>query len=895
MLLTKLHIPPTGNKIVHRSELSEKLNVGLSRKLILVSAPAGFGKTTVVSDWIDQNKVPAAWFSIDTGDNDPADFLGYIISGIQSIHKEFGLSALKLLNSPNKPSVESIASLLINEILNINKDFLLVLDDFHLIKNNEVLILVTYLLEHIPGNIHIVILTRSDPALSLSRLRSQHQLVELRSSDLSFSANDISVLFNKKLKLGLSIDDVYSLETKTEGWIAGLQLTALSMQGREDISGFIQDLKGDNRYIMDYLMEEVLKIQTDGIKEFILQTSILEQMSAPLCNSVLNRNDSQQVIETLEKNNMFVIPLDNERNWYRYHHLFADLLKQRLQLRDKAAIIELHNKAIEWYKNNAMPLFAIEHAIVTENFEKSIQYLGEIVEEMWKNGQHAAILKYGDMLPDELINTNPEFCLYYSWILITTGQIQKAEPFLASAKKITKKIIDDRDATIEIINLNSKLLGKISVALAYLNIFTMSSDIVLEYSQTAMKYLSKEDSLWLGWIWYSVGMAEMTKGNLKQGTIALQNSLENCKKSNNLYLISTVAAIIAYHEQKLGHYRASFKHCSDIIKYMKVNGYSQIAKAEWTYSGLFTMMAVIQCIWTDFDGALENVKTAYALCKNQKNIGQKIIALLAYSYILYAREEKTEALNRLAELEEVMKKYKVSPFTTDTYIGWKIRILIDSDQLGEANNFALENGLGLNKKISYKEEHSYIFYIRLLLAQNKFNEADSMLSDLYSQVHSGNRIETLVYLKILYALMYKMTGNQEKAVSSLIEAMEFAADENMLYYFLFDLNFTNDLFKEVFKIHANSKTNIPKKFIDDLKVALEKRKNLKKINLESIISTRELDTLILIAQDLSNQEIADKLFISLNTVKTHLKNIYLKLEVANRAKAVAKARELGII
>jgi LuxR family transcriptional regulator, maltose regulon positive regulatory protein len=329
MLLTKLHIPPAGNNTVHRSELFEKLNAGLSRKLILISAPAGFGKTTVVSDWIDQNKIPAAWFSLDNGDNDPVDFLSYIISGIQSIHTTFGQGALKLLNSPNKPSGESIASLLINEILNINQNFLLVLDDFHLIKSNEVVKLLSYLLEHMPGNIHIVILTRSDPALSLSRLRSQHQLVELRSSDLSFSANDISVWFNKKLKLGLSIEDVYSLETKTEGWIAGLQLTALSMQGREDISEFIQDLKGDNRYIMDYLMEEVLKIQTDDIKEFLVQTSILAQMSAPLCNAVLNRNDSQFVLEKLDKNNMFVLPLDDERNWYRYHHLFAALLKQR--------------------------------------------------------------------------------------------------------------------------------------------------------------------------------------------------------------------------------------------------------------------------------------------------------------------------------------------------------------------------------------------------------------------------------------------------------------------------------------------------------------------------------------------------------------------------------------
>jgi LuxR family maltose regulon positive regulatory protein len=469
MLLTKLHIPPASQNIVHRQELYEKLNIGLTRKLILISAPAGSGKTTIISDWINQYKIPSVWFSLDNGDNDPAVFLSYVISGIRSIHKEFGQSALRLLNSPNSPSVESITSLLINEILNIKQNFLLVLDDFHLIKSNEVLKLVTYLLEHIPGNIHIVILTRSDPALSVSRLRSQHQLVELRSSDLSFSANDISILFNKKLNLGLSIDDVYTLETKTEGWIAGLQLTALSMQGREDISGFIQELKGDNRYIMDYLMEEVLKIQTDDIKEFLLQTSILEQMSAPLCNAVLNRNDSQLILETLEKNNMFVIPLDENRIWYRYHHLFAELLKHRLQLRGKATVTGLHNIASEWFNSNLMPLFAVKHAILTENYERSTLLLGEIVETMWKNGQHAAIMKYGDLLPDELIKKNTDFCLYYAWILIIAGQIHKAEPFLVSAENITLKIINDKNSSKEVIQYSKKQLGKICVAFSYLN------------------------------------------------------------------------------------------------------------------------------------------------------------------------------------------------------------------------------------------------------------------------------------------------------------------------------------------------------------------------------------------------------------------------------------------
>ena len=895
MLLTKLHIPPAGNNIVHRSELFEKLNTGLSRKLILISAPAGFGKTTVVSDWIDQNKIPAAWFSLDNGDNDPADFLSYIISGIQSIHSEFGQSALKLLNSPNKPSVESIASLLINEILNINQNFLLVLDDFHLIKSNEVLKLVTYLLEHIPGNIHIVILTRSDPALSVSRLRSQHQLVELRSSDLSFSANDISVLFNKKLKLGLSIDDVYSLETKTEGWIAGLQLTALSMQGREDISGFIQDLKGDNRYIMDYLMEEVLKIQTDDIKEFLLQTSILEQMSAPLCNAVLNRNDSQLILETLEKNNMFVIPLDDERNWYRYHHLFAELLKQRLQLRDKEAVIELHNKACIWFEQHNMFDFAIGHALAIKNHEKSIQLIGEVVEEMWENGQHAAILKYGDMLPDEVIKKSAEFCLYYSWILITTGQIEEAEPFLESAEKITTKSINDKISSKEVILKNKILLGKLSTAMAYMNLFSAPAEKIINYGKIAIENLSEENHLWIGWAWYSIGNAEMSGGNLEESRKALDNALKHSRRSGNLYLISTITTTIVTHKLYMGQYNSAYEQCSDLLSFMKDRGYSKIAKTEWTYSGLFTMMSVIQCIWTDFDEALKNVKTAYDLCKDEKNIRHKIMALLAYSYVLHAHEDKTGAFDKINELEDVLRQYKISPHLASTYIGWKIYLLIEMDQTDKANDFAKEMGLGLKEKISYEHILSHIFYIRLMLVQYKFDEAELLLSEFYAIADQAKGIERLVQLKILYAVLYKMTDEHNKAVVNFIEAMELAAEENLLIYFLFDLNITNDLLNDVYKIQATGDTKIPDKFIDKLKQAIEMKKSRKKNHAEFELSARELDTLKLIAENLMNQEIADKLFISVNTVKTHLKNINLKLGVESRVEAVTKAKELRLI
>jgi len=895
MLLTKLHIPPTGNNIVHRTELYEKLNLGLSRKLILISAPAGFGKTTIVSDWIYQNKIPAAWFSLDNGDNDPTNFLSYIISGVQSIHTAFGQSALKLLNSPNQPSGESIAALLINEILNINQNFLLVFDDFHLINSNEVIKLVTYLIEYIPGNIHIVILTRSDPAISVSRLRSQNQLVELRSSDLSFSANDISVLFNKKLKLGLSIDDVYSLETKTEGWIAGLQLTALSMKDREDISGFIQDLKGDNRYIMDYLMEEVLKIQTDDINDFLLQTSILEQMSAPLCNAVLNINNSQLILETLEKNNMFVIPLDEERNWYRYHHLFSELLKQRLHLREKATIIELHNKASEWFKNNSMPLFAIEHAIVTENFEKSIQFLGEIVEAMWKNGQHAAIMKYGDLLPDELIKKNTDFCLYYAWILIIAGQIQKAEPFLVSAETITKQIINYNNSSKEDVNYNLKLLGKISVANAYLNSIIANAEKTFHYSKIAMQNLSEDDPLWFSWGWYSVGIAETLSEHFKESIEAYEKALEYGKKSGNIYLISTIANRLSSLEARMGLYTSSYKKCSDLITFMKESGYSQITKSECTYAGVYSMMAGIESMQTDFDDALENIKTAYSLCKNESNNTIKVHVLMVYSLALYGRGDIAGIKKMINEADNILKQNIVFPTTMAMYIGMKGLMLIEQNELEKANHFFKENKLECDKKISYSDEHGYCPYALLLVIEMKFEEAEILLSKLLKMALAANRIERIIETKIIYAILNKAIGDKEKALINLIEALEDAANENILMSFVVYHSGIRDLLKEVYKIQATTKTKIPKKLIDKLKLALEKREKFMKNNLGSVLSDRELDALILLAEDQSNQEIADKLFISLNTVKTHLKNIFLKLEVDKRSGAVEKAKEMGLI
>ncbi len=436
MLLTKLNIPTSGSNLVHRQNLIEKLNAGLNKKLILISAPAGFGKTTLLSDWIENSSISAAWVSLDKRDNEPTEFLRYIVAGMQSIDPNIGQRASNLLEAQQRPEMDAILSLLLNDVLGSGKNFILILDDFHVIQSVEIIQMVKFLLNHLPSNIHLAVSSRSDPPLSLSRLRSQNELVEVRSADLSFSVNDTHTFLNKRLKLDLSNEDIELLETKTEGWIAGLQLTALSMKGRSDISGFIRALAGDNRYIMDYLLEEVLNMQSREMKQFLISTSILDQFCGNLVDALVETNNSQAILEELEKNNMFIVSLDSERKWYRYHHLFADLLKQRLSQWDKEIIESMHERACDWFTQNGFSSMAIEHAIEAGNHSKAMDLLNDTVEGLWKTGQHSTIMKFGKMLSENSIECNATFCLYYAWILNSAGHLEKAEKVLKNAESL---------------------------------------------------------------------------------------------------------------------------------------------------------------------------------------------------------------------------------------------------------------------------------------------------------------------------------------------------------------------------------------------------------------------------------------------------------------------------
>ncbi|MFT2011093.1 LuxR C-terminal-related transcriptional regulator [Pontibacter sp. 13R65] len=869
------------------------MDAGLKAKLLLISAPAGFGKTTLVSDWVLQQKILAAWYSIDASDNDVTVFFSYLITAMRSISPDFGESALTLLASPNQVSKESILRLLINELFALPEQILLVLDDFHLITNHEVVALFAYFIEHLPSNTHLAILTRADPLLPIAKLRSQHQLVELRLADLCFSVNEIYSLFNRKLNIKLSLPEVQSLAGKTEGWIAGLQLVALSLRGNENSAAFIQNLKGDNRYIMDYLIEEVLKIQEPEIKDFLLKTSHLKQLSAPLCNAVLERQDSQMILERLERNNMFIVSLDAERKWYRYHHLFADLLKQRLFSTDKSTITQLHIKASAWFHESKLHSLAIGHLLHIKKYEDAIRLLSETGEVMWEKGQHSSIMEFGDLMPSEVTIKYPEFCLFYGWVLITSGQIQKAAPLLASAEAITRNRIATGEAEGSPTEHLKKLLGKIAVAVAYQNSFLGRPDIILEYCHTAMANLSEEDPLWFSWGWYVVGMAHLANENIYESTEALKKALAFGKQSGNIYLITTIGITLGFNEGRLGLYKISYERSAGLLEFMKERGYGALVKTDWTYAVLYANMAAIQYFWNDLEGAFENIEIAHNLCINEANITSKVLVLIFYSVLLHNQKDFAGAGKKLKEIEAILQKNKVAPVLESMYVGCNATFLVHQNKLEKAHEFLEEHGVGAGKVITYTNEYCYISYALLLMAEARMDEAFSLLTQLYEMACAQSRIERMIEIKIFFSIIYQTRGEKEEAMTSLIDSLRYAAPDEILMYHLNYLEQINSLLQEVFRKPLAVKVELPKLFLEKLKRAVDSRKIQPADN--SGLTIREKETLELMAENLSNQEIADKLFISLNTVKTRLKNLYVKLEVDSRTKAVEKAKEMHII
>ncbi|WP_321368451.1 LuxR C-terminal-related transcriptional regulator [uncultured Draconibacterium sp.] len=879
MLLTKLFIPKPSEDTIHRQELINLLNNVENKKLVLVSAPAGYGKTTLISDWIQQKNIAAIWCSIDKRDNDLYEFLKILVTAINKKFSTIGQSALELLQAPGTAKTEYIIELFLNDLLQLEKETVLVLDDLHLIENKGIFEILSTILEYKPPKLILIISTRSDPPLPLARLRSRNEILELRSDNLSFSKADIENLFNKKLRLNLSKNSIDILKQKTEGWIAGLQLSALTFKGQENLSAYIDKMAGDNRYIMDYLMEEVLSKQSEELKTFLLKTSILDQFSGSLCDTILSTNNSQQILESLEKENKFIIPLDHERKWFRYHHLFGDLLKQQLKVAAKSDLEILHNKASEWFENNQLPIYAIEHAIEAGNRKRALHISNKIANNLWETSQYSVIHKLGSHFTNEEMLSNFSFCIVYAWVLTVTGRVEEAETNLERLLKNP---------------LEKKLLGRVYGTLNFIAVFKGDSEAAFRYSELATQNIEDDDILWGTWAYISYGEAHLLRFELDQSIEAFKKAKEKIEKYNKSYLNLIAESKSAYVLKLQGKFRES-RAAFNVILENYSN--SKIQRNNITSSIIYSMIGLMEVEQNNVEKGIELVLQGYELAENATSIsfrGYSII-LLAEAYSLAGNLD--ESINKIEELQELLLS-KSAQWISVLAIVIKCKLFIWQGELEKAEKLLQQKH---REDINYTFEKYFhtISKGRLLVAQGKNNESISLLEQFSNEVEADGAIELLIMADLLKAKAYFALNDKEKASASVISALRKTQDENYIRPFICEGEEIEALVKA---IREKKKTrsselldSVSTEFLDKLIDTFEKEKQSSSRRKEELLTSRELETLQLLTKDLSNQEIADQLFISLNTVKTRLKNINLKLEVDNRRKAVIKGKELGLI
>lgn len=903
-LTTKLYVPTPLPTLVSRPRLIIQLKEGKSCKLTLISAPAGFGKTTLVSDWIRQEKMPVAWFSIDKNDNDPVLFLTYIIASLQTLEPGIGKGALNMLQSPQPPPIESILINMINDIAKMSKDFVLVLDDYHLVETKQIHKLIGTLLTHMPKEMHLIITTRSDPPLPMARLRSQHQLKEMRAADLCFTLQETSVFLNKKLNLGLSEDDVELLESRTEGWIAGLQLAALSLQGRKDPSGFIRAFKVDNRYVVDYLAEEVLNRQNERVKTFLLQTAILDRLSGSLCDAVTQQKGSQEMLVELEKANLFIFPLDSKRQWFRYHHLFSDLLQQQLHETQSALAPKLHRRACDWYSRNGWKDEAINHAIAAKDFNRARKLLEEISETIWDRGQQAKLLHWFEALPDEQINSSIPLCVFHARALNISGHLKEAETRLRTAESLLESAAEGRIKVPSADTSGTYMLGKvefqgrISVIRAYIATYQGDMLSVMKFARQAIESLHEEDLTWRAVAATTLGFVHAWSGDgdLMSARYAFAEAKNVIEAAGNTYFYLFVSSCLAAIDSLQGRFNQAEETYLSLLKFAEENGMSHAGIVGSIHSSLGSIL----CEKNDLEAGISQIEKGVKMAEQGQDIAIIASSRLNLARGLFLKGDIEGAQKHVQQIERMASKYGIPPWITHVTSALKAEGWLASGNLEAVSRWIQESGLSVEDELTNRREAEHLVLARFLMMHDQLEEAEQLLTRMINCAQAGTRVYSLINMRLLKALTLFAKGDTTAALYELRCALYLGEPGGFIRSFIREGPPVAELLEKVLDEEKGEqrveKIEVSQKYIKKLLMEFKASKPIKReFRLEETLSEREKEVLHLISVGLSNQEIAQKLFISLNTVRTHTKNINSKLNVHSRTQAIARAKELKLL
>ena len=887
LLLTKLYIPPVRKAIVPRAGLIARLNEGLAagRKLTLISAPAGFGKTTLVSEWIAGCGRPVGWLSLDEGDTNPARFLSYLVMALQLVKPGIGERLLAALQSREPPQLEAVLTDLINEITSISDNFIIVLDDYHSVESKQVDQAVGFLLEHLPPQMHLLIASREDPSLPLARLRARGQLTELRAADLRFSPAEAADFLNQVMGLSLSPEDVGALETRTEGWIAGLQMAALSMRGLLETGDFIRSFTGSHRFVLDYLMEEVLERQTEEVQAFLLRTSILGRLCGPLCDALLSGNytSGQQTLEYLERANLFIVPLDSDRCWYRYHHLFGDLLRKRLEQNLTAeGIATLHMRASEWYEKNGLILDAFKHAAAANDIERAERLMEHKQMPINHPGVPVIVLNWLESLPVSVLNSKPSLWWKQAAMLIANYQtIGVEEKLQATEAALTSKTPPDA----EMDEWTRNLIGKIAYARAALAATRYQTEATLVHAQRAMEFLHPKNIVYRAEVTLYTGFARYLLGDRIAAEVAYKKALSLAQTAGyNEGVVTATIRLGQIHELR-NQLPQAFETYQKVLKMV---GEDPPPLATLAYIGL----ARIYYNWNDLERAEEYAEQSHQLARLCEQVIDRLISSeLFLSRLAIIRRNPESADRYLIQAEQHARQYDYTVRFPDIAAARAFLCLYNGD---------VDTAAQL-----VQDADRWLVRAEILIAQGHPSAALDIIVPHRQKMEEKNLEDQLLVTVVLQALALYARGEKEAAQQALKESLIMAEPGGFIRLFvdagepmrlmLQDFKcWTDQHFEEQDRPLIAYVEKILAAFASPVEAQASQSPEARSGLVESL-SARELEVLQLISQGLSNQEIGKKLFLALDTVKGHNRRIFEKLQVNRRTEAIARARELGLI
>ena len=915
LLKTKLYIPPRRPNTVLRPRLTERLEqaVYMQHGLTLVSAKAGAGKTTLVSEWLHRQKRPAAWLSLDATDSEPQRFIRYLVTALQQLNPQIGRSALNLVETSHLPQAEALVAELVNDLTN-TPAFILVLDDYHLIQDEWIHQTVGHLTKHQLPNMHLVLITRVDPPLSLAHLRGRSQVIEIRDRDLRFTQEEVDKFLNHVMNLKLSVNEISTIENRTEGWIVGLQMAAISMQGRKndrDLASFIKTFGGTNRYILDYLVEEVLKQQPPTIQDFLTSTSILERMCAGLCDAVrfgyveqhgslankelgqgkeMNQ-DSLDILSYLEQTNLFVIPLDDERRWYRYHHLFADLLNSTLrQHRSVYEIRELHRRASSWHQHEGSLEEAMIHAMAAEDFERAAKMIDENIVSMLSRSEGPVLLGWIEKLPKQIVLGRPWIDINRAYTLALSGRPDKTDPLLDS---VEKRIEPDSPR-------GSELKGHIAAIRSYTSNLWGDSNRVFEMASIAEKHLPKDHLIARGMAAYALAVTHFANDDIEHAAKESEKMLKIGKKLDRLLMILTALCDLASTEKVKGQLQQAVNYYERAYRWMlEKNGLDTRVRSAYEVglADLFYQKNLL-------DDARTHAVLGTEYCQRFDVPSELVSGYITLMRVCQAKGDVEGALGALRNAERIVQTHYVRLTTKILFKTARVKQWLAVGDISTAARWA-----SLCKGGSDLEQ---IALGHVQLAKEHWSAAKRMLDNQRAAAQAGGRINRLIEILGLQAIALDAQGMFDEVNETMAQALAMARQERYVRMFLDLGDPFHNILVHLVERNISADTLGPGlillnwDYAQDLLNAFDQdRKEIKMAEITSSatsaeemivpLTVREQEVLQSLAEGLTNKEIADRLVVAPSTVKQHLKNIYSKLDVHNRTQAVARGQELELL